>query len=77
MGCLSVGIRVAGVLVALLAVILVALIVHQRFAQRRFVQRTPPPGELFDVGGHKLHLHCIGSGTPTVVIDAVRDLEKQ
>ena len=23
------------------------------------------PGELVDVGGHRLHLHCAGSGTPT------------
>jgi pimeloyl-ACP methyl ester carboxylesterase len=26
-------------------------------------------GHLVDVGGYKLHLHCSGSGTPTVVLD--------
>jgi pimeloyl-ACP methyl ester carboxylesterase len=26
------------------------------------------PGRLFDVGGHRLHLHCTGSGGPTVVL---------
>jgi pimeloyl-ACP methyl ester carboxylesterase len=30
----------------------------------------PPPGCLVQVGPHKLHLHCSGSGTPTVVFDA-------
>jgi pimeloyl-ACP methyl ester carboxylesterase len=27
------------------------------------------PGQLVDVGGHKLHLHCAGSGSPTVVLE--------
>ncbi|HEX5107692.1 MAG TPA: alpha/beta hydrolase [Vicinamibacterales bacterium] len=30
----------------------------------------PPPGRLVDVGGRKLHLHCTGSGSPTVVLEA-------
>ena len=29
----------------------------------------PPPGRLIDVGGYKLHIHCVGEGAPTVVID--------
>jgi pimeloyl-ACP methyl ester carboxylesterase len=29
----------------------------------------PIPGELIDVGGHRLHLHCTGSGSPTVVLE--------
>jgi pimeloyl-ACP methyl ester carboxylesterase len=33
-------------------------------------KRYPPPGQLVDVGGHRLHLHCVGEGTPTVVLDA-------
>ncbi len=28
----------------------------------------PMPGQLFDVGGHRLHLECTGSGSPTVVL---------
>jgi pimeloyl-ACP methyl ester carboxylesterase len=30
----------------------------------------PPPGQLIDVGGHRLHLNCTGSGSPTVVLQA-------
>lgn len=30
----------------------------------------PPPGQLVDVGGVRLHLDCRGTGGPTVVIDA-------
>lgn len=29
----------------------------------------PMPGQLVDVGGHRLHLHCAGSGSPTVVLE--------
>ena len=29
-----------------------------------------PPGRLVDVGGRALHVHCTGSGTPTVVLEA-------
>jgi pimeloyl-ACP methyl ester carboxylesterase len=28
-----------------------------------------PPGKLVDLGGHQLHVHCSGSGTPTVVVE--------
>ncbi|HET8916305.1 MAG TPA: alpha/beta hydrolase [Propionibacteriaceae bacterium] len=29
----------------------------------------PAPGQLIDVGGHRLHLNCTGSGSPTVVLE--------
>lgn len=29
-----------------------------------------PPGRMVDVGGYRLHLHCRGTGYPTVVFDA-------
>jgi pimeloyl-ACP methyl ester carboxylesterase len=30
----------------------------------------PPPGQMVDVGGYRLHLLCVGTGSPTVVLDA-------
>jgi len=30
---------------------------------------SPMPGQLIDVGGHRLHLSCTGSGSPTVVLE--------
>ena len=29
----------------------------------------PMPGRLIDVGGHKLHINCVGTGSPTVVLE--------
>jgi pimeloyl-ACP methyl ester carboxylesterase len=31
--------------------------------------RYPIPGASFDVGGHRLHLNCTGTGSPTVVLE--------
>lgn len=30
----------------------------------------PPPGELVDMGGYSLHINCVGTGSPTVVVEA-------
>lgn len=30
----------------------------------------PPPGRMVEVGGHRLHLYCLGKGSPTVVLEA-------
>src|SRR5258705_12238580 len=31
--------------------------------------RYPPAGQLVDIGGHRLHLHCVGEGSPTVIME--------
>ena len=30
----------------------------------------PPPGRLVDVGGYSLHIQCVGTGSPTVVLES-------
>ena len=32
--------------------------------------RVPPPGQLIDVGGYRLHLYSTGAGSPAVILDA-------
>ena len=32
--------------------------------------RYPPPGQLVDVGGYRMHISCMGTGTPTVVLNS-------
>lgn len=32
--------------------------------------KYPPPGQMVDVGGYRLHLACQGTGSPTVVMDS-------
>jgi pimeloyl-ACP methyl ester carboxylesterase len=57
-----------------LAALLVALVggaIYQAIATE--IDRRaafPAPGEMVDVGDHRLHLNCLGQGSPTVVLDA-------
>ena len=34
-------------------------------------RNLPVPGNLIDVGGFKMHLHCVGEGSPTVVLETL------
>jgi pimeloyl-ACP methyl ester carboxylesterase len=62
-------IRIFVGLCGLIVVAAVAGTTYQWLATRRDLAATPPPGHLIDVGGHRLHLWCTGTGTPTVVLD--------
>lgn len=34
------------------------------------VDYLTPPGRLYDVNGHKIHMFCVGQGAPTVILEA-------
>jgi pimeloyl-ACP methyl ester carboxylesterase len=53
-----------------LVVILLAGVTYQGVATAVERRRYPHPGRLVDVGGHQLHIHCTGQGSPTVVLEA-------
>jgi pimeloyl-ACP methyl ester carboxylesterase len=57
-----------------IAVLIVGLIVvgaiYEPIAEAADAKTYPPPGQLVDIGGHRLHINCAGTGSPTVVIDA-------
>lgn len=47
-------------------------------AKSSLAKQYPPPGQLVDIGGYRLHIHCVGNGRPTVVMDAgVNDFSVQ
>lgn len=56
-------------LMGLLLVLLGCGATYEAIASRRAARRYQAPGQLVDVGGHRLHLHCLGQGSPTVVLD--------
>ena len=43
--------------------------IYQRVMTARDAERFPMPGRLVDIGGRSLHLYCVGSGSPTVVLE--------
>jgi pimeloyl-ACP methyl ester carboxylesterase len=55
---------------AILVFLVLAGATYQGAATALERRQFPHPGRLVDVGGHQLHLHCIGQGTPIVVLEA-------
>src|SRR5215213_3639030 len=63
-----IGMALVGLIVALFA-LAVAGAIYQTIATKRAERAYPPPGEMVDVGDYSLHIHCVGQGSPTVVLD--------
>jgi pimeloyl-ACP methyl ester carboxylesterase len=57
-------------LVVVLLVLAVAGAIYQAIATALAERAYPPPGEMVDVGGYRLHINCTGQGSPTVILDA-------
>jgi pimeloyl-ACP methyl ester carboxylesterase len=60
----------SGLMLALLSMIGA---VYQWISERRDMQLYPPPGQMVEVGGYRLHLNCSGAGSPTVILDGGAD----
>ena len=65
-GCM---IWLGGILAVLLILILAGWI-YEPLAEAADAKAYPPPGQMLDVGGYRLHINCTGSGSPTVVIES-------
>lgn len=59
-----------GGIVALAVGLILVGTVYESLAEAADRQAYPPPGQMVDVGGYRLHINCTGAGSPTVVIDA-------
>lgn len=40
------------------------------FPTSALAKKKQYPGELIDIGSHRLHIHCVGQGSPSVIIDS-------
>ena len=54
----------------LVVVALVFGVFYEIRRERSLTERYEPPGELVDIGSHRLHLYCEGSGEPPVLLEA-------
>ncbi len=65
--------RVLVALLVLIGVLVIAGFVYQSISTANDAHRFPPPGKLVDVGGYRMHIHCLGTapaGSPTVILEA-------
>ena len=44
--------------------------IYEALASTQDAVRYPPPGQLVDAGGYRVHVLCMGEGSPTVLLDA-------
>lgn len=60
----------------LIVILIFAIVgmVYQTISTNSDKANFPPPGKLVDVGGYKLHIYCIGEGSPTVILDSAADM---
>ena len=56
--------------VVALSVVAAAGFTYEKVEEARDAKRFPAPGVLVNIGDFSMHLYCIGSGSPTVVLDA-------
>ena len=62
--------RGIAVILALIVGLAAAGASYEAIAAGGDAKAYPPPGRLIDVGGYRLHIQCVGTGSPTVVLDA-------
>src|SRR6476660_5455667 len=62
--------RTLATLFGLIVVLGLVGTMYESAAEAADVRAYPPPGQMVDVGGYRLHINCTGTGSPTVVIDA-------
>jgi pimeloyl-ACP methyl ester carboxylesterase len=64
------GARCLGGLLILACATLGGGAAYEAVAGERDRHTFPAPGQLIDVGGHRMHLMCLGDGSPTVVFES-------
>jgi pimeloyl-ACP methyl ester carboxylesterase len=52
-------------------VLAIAGMIYQTAATESDQRKYPPPGVLVNVGGYKMHIYCMGEGSPTIILDHV------
>ena len=62
----------AGILVVVIVITTVTFITGI-FAKAKLARDNPPPSRMVDMGGYKMHIHCTGEGSPTVLLAAGLD----
>src|SRR5215204_4990507 len=64
-----IGMALLGLVVLMLGLAVLGA-TYQAIATERAERAYPAPGQMVDVGGYRLHINCVGQGSPTVLLDA-------
>jgi pimeloyl-ACP methyl ester carboxylesterase len=62
--------RIISILVLVLVLLVLGTAVAGAIAKSNLANQYSAPGQLVDVGGYKMHINCVGRGSPTVILEA-------
>jgi pimeloyl-ACP methyl ester carboxylesterase len=62
--------RIVLSIVALVATVVAGSSSFNAIALHHFRATNPPPGAIYTVNGHRMHINCTGSGSPTIVLES-------
>ena len=62
--------RIVLSVVVLLAAFVAGSSAYNAIALHHFWAHNAPPGAFYSVNGHRMHLNCTGSGSPTIILEA-------
>jgi len=61
---------IISIIVLVLLLLVLGTAIAGAIAKSNLARHYPTPGQLVDVGGYKMHINCIGEGSPTVILEA-------
>jgi pimeloyl-ACP methyl ester carboxylesterase len=62
--------RIVLSLVTLVAIVIGSSTVFNAIATHRYRVANPPPGNVYQVDGYRMHIYCTGIGSPTLILDS-------
>ncbi len=62
--------RIFSILMLVILILTLVTLTAGAIAKANLAKQYPAPGQLVDVGGYKMHIHCTGQGNPTVILEA-------
>lgn len=62
--------RISSIVLLVVVILALVTVTAGAIAKSNLAKKYPAPGQLVDVGGYKLHIHCTGQGSPTVILEA-------
>jgi len=62
--------RIFSILMLVILILALVTLTAGAIAKSNLAKQYPAPGQLVDVGRYKLHINCMGQGSPTVILEA-------
>ena len=66
----SKALKIVSIAILVVLILVLGMLAAGAIAKSNMAKQYPAPGQLVDVGEYKMHIHCTGQGSPTVILEA-------